>query len=102
MKHNVLYAATLLSTLGCGLIAGVFFSFSSFVMKALAELPPAQGIAAMQSINVVVINRWFMSVSLELRSSASFWRFSRSSDGKRMVPVIDFSAACSISPAQFR
>src|SRR6266481_5428223 len=62
MKHNVLCAATLLSALGCGLIAGVFFSFSSFVMKALAKLPPAQGIAAMQSINAVVINRWFISV----------------------------------------
>jgi uncharacterized membrane protein len=62
MKHNPLYAATLLSALGCGLIGGVFFSFSSFVMKALAKLPPTQGIAAMQSINVVVINRWFMSV----------------------------------------
>lgn len=31
-------------------------------MKALAKLPPTQGVAAMQSINVVVINRWFMSV----------------------------------------
>ena len=39
------------SALGCGLIAGVFFAFSAFVMKALALLPPAQGIAAMQSIN---------------------------------------------------
>jgi hypothetical protein len=31
-------------------------------MKSLVKLPPTQGIAAMQSINVVVINRWFMSV----------------------------------------
>ncbi|MGK3962527.1 DUF1772 domain-containing protein [Sorangium sp. So ce118] len=50
------------STLGCGLIAGVFFAFSSFVMPALAKLPPAQGVAAMQSINVVVLNRWFLGV----------------------------------------
>lgn len=52
---------TLLSALGCGLVAGIFFAFSAFVMKALANLPPAQGIAAMQSINVVVINPWFMT-----------------------------------------
>lgn len=52
---------TLLSALGCGLVAGIFFAFSAFVMKALAHLPPAQGIAAMQSINVVVINPWFMT-----------------------------------------
>ncbi len=29
-------------------------------MKALARVPSAQGIAAMQSINITVINPWFM------------------------------------------
>src|SRR5262245_15154619 len=37
---------------------------TSFVMNALARLPPAQGIAAMQSINVAVINPWFMAAFL--------------------------------------
>ncbi len=46
--------------LGSGLIAGVFFAFSTFVMGALARIPAAQGIAAMQAINVVVINPWFL------------------------------------------
>ncbi len=46
--------------LGSALIGGVFFTFSSFVMKALARVPSAEGIAAMQSINVVVINPSFM------------------------------------------
>jgi len=50
---------TLVSALGCGLMAGFFFAFSVSVMKALGRLPPAQGIAAMQSINVVVINPVF-------------------------------------------
>jgi uncharacterized membrane protein len=49
-----------LSALGSGLIAGTFFAFSTFVMAALARLPAVQGIAAMQSINVVVINPLFM------------------------------------------
>lgn len=53
---------TFASGLGCGLIAGVFFAFSAFVMKALARLSPAQGIAAMQSINVVVFNPLFFAV----------------------------------------
>jgi uncharacterized membrane protein len=52
----------LISALGCGLIAGVFFGFSSFIMGALGKLPPSQGIAAMQSINVVVINPIFLGV----------------------------------------
>jgi uncharacterized membrane protein len=43
-------------------MAGVFFAFSTFVMNALARLPPAHGIAAMQSINIVVINPLFMTV----------------------------------------
>lgn len=46
--------------LGSGLIAGVFFAFSSFVMKALARMPASEGIAAMQSINIVVINPSFL------------------------------------------
>lgn len=61
---DAISALTLGSALGCGLVAGVFFAFSSFVMKALARLPPAQGIAAMQSINVAVINPVFLGVFL--------------------------------------
>ncbi len=52
--------AVLLALLGSALIAGVFFAFSSFIMKALADRPAAEGIAAMQSINVVVLNRSFL------------------------------------------
>jgi uncharacterized membrane protein len=59
-----IFLVTLASALGYGLIAGVFFAFSSFVMKALARLSPAQGVAAMQSINVAVINPWFLTVFL--------------------------------------
>lgn len=61
MNENWCFVLTLLAALGCGVIAGAFFAFSTFVMKALGRLPPAQGIAAMQSINVVVINPLFMS-----------------------------------------
>jgi uncharacterized membrane protein len=64
MSDQILLTLTFLSALGCGLIAGVFYAFSTFVMKALAVLPPVQGIAAMQSINVVVINPWFMTAFL--------------------------------------
>jgi uncharacterized membrane protein len=50
------------ATLGAGLIAGTFFCFSSFVMPALLRLEPGQGIAAMQKINITVINPLFMVV----------------------------------------
>ena len=46
--------------LGSGAIGGVFFAFSNFVMAALARLAPAEGIHAMQAINVTVLNRLFL------------------------------------------
>jgi uncharacterized membrane protein len=53
-------AVTFAAVLGCGLVGGVFFAFSAFVMNALANLAPAQGIAAMQSINRSAIRPAFM------------------------------------------
>ena len=50
--------------LGALLIAGVFFAFSSFIMTGLGRLPANQGVAAMNSINVTVINPLFMAVFL--------------------------------------
>jgi len=47
--------------LGSALVAGIFFAFSSFVMRALARLPAEEGIAAMQAINVVVLNPSFLA-----------------------------------------
>jgi uncharacterized membrane protein len=64
MTNKLLLILALLSALGCGLIGGVFFAFSTFVMKALANLPPGQGIAAMKSINVTVLNALFLGVFL--------------------------------------
>ncbi len=61
MSDGLLHALTLISALGCGLVGGIFFAFSTFIMKALNRLPPAQGIAAMQSINIMVINPLFMT-----------------------------------------
>jgi len=39
MLDELLFPLVLISALGSGLIAGVFFAFSTFVMKALARLP---------------------------------------------------------------
>jgi uncharacterized membrane protein len=56
-----LFALTLAAALGSGLLAGVFYAFSSFVMPALARLDPALGTAAMQSINVEAPRPAFMA-----------------------------------------
>jgi len=54
----------LLAAIGCGLIGGVFFAFSTFVMHALRNRPPAEGMAAMREINVAVINPGFLGAFL--------------------------------------
>lgn len=64
MIDRFLFALTLVSALGSGLVAGIFFAFSTFVMKALTRLLPGHGIAAMQSINVAVINPRFLTAFL--------------------------------------
>lgn len=61
MSDGLLDLLILAAALGCGLNAGVFFAFSAFVMPALARLPPSQGIAAMQSINITAVTPLFMS-----------------------------------------
>lgn len=58
----LIHWAVILAILGSALIGGIFFAFSSFIMGALARLPAAGGIAAMQAINVVVINATFLGV----------------------------------------
>jgi uncharacterized membrane protein len=58
---GLLTALTVAAAVGCGLNGGVFFAFSSFVMQALGRLRPAEGAAAMQSINVTAVTPVFMT-----------------------------------------
>jgi len=62
MSDNVTRILTIVSALGSGLVAGIFFAFSTFIMKSLNQLAPAEGIRAMQEINKEAPNGWFMSV----------------------------------------
>jgi uncharacterized membrane protein len=70
---GVLYAATLATALGCGLNAGAFFAFSTFVMPALKRLPPAHGIAAMQSINKLAVTPAFMAALFGTAAACLGW-----------------------------
>ncbi|MFH8938087.1 DUF1772 domain-containing protein [Streptomyces griseosporeus] len=51
-----------LGVLATGLMAGVFCAFSVLVMRGLAALPPAQGVAAMNAINRAAMRPAFMVV----------------------------------------
>lgn len=56
----LIYLATLLAALGCGLVGGFFLAFSDTVMQSLGRIPQESGVAAMQAINVVVLRSWFL------------------------------------------
>lgn len=52
------------SITGAGLITGLLFAFSNFVMRALADLPSDKGMFAMQRINKTIVNPVFLLLFL--------------------------------------
>ncbi len=62
MLNQLITPITFIAILGCGISAGIFYAFSYFVMEATGKLPTPQGIAAMQSINIVIVNPLFLLV----------------------------------------
>jgi uncharacterized membrane protein len=56
----VLVISLVAAAIGSGLVAGIFFAFSTFIMTAFARIPPEQGIAAMNSINMTIVRSPFM------------------------------------------
>lgn len=59
---TLLTIATVVAIVCSALIGGIFFAFSNFIMKALERVPSAEGIRAMQTINVTVLNPGFLGV----------------------------------------
>ncbi|OCK59055.1 anthrone oxygenase family protein [Bradyrhizobium sp. LMTR 3] len=50
--------------IGCGLLAGLYFAFSTFIMTAFGRIGQASGIAAMNAINVTIVQSLFMPIFL--------------------------------------
>ena len=48
------------AAISCGLMAGIYFAFSAFVMKSLGKIPAVSAIVAMQSINKVIVSSAFL------------------------------------------
>ena len=48
------------SAIGCGLLAGLYFSFTTFIMTALGRIGQTAGITAMNAINVSIVQSLFM------------------------------------------
>lgn len=61
MSSQVVFYVTCAAALGAGLIAGVCFAFSSFVLPALAGMPSGAGMLAMQAVNRRALGPYFLS-----------------------------------------
>jgi uncharacterized membrane protein len=62
MIDGVAHIVVAVAAVGAGLNGGVFFAFSTFVMRALASMPAAQGMRAMQAINREAPSPLFMTL----------------------------------------
>jgi len=59
---QLIFVVTILAALGAGLLAGNFFAFSAFLMKALGRLSAERGIVAMQAITTAIKSPVFLVV----------------------------------------
>ena len=64
MAETVVCALLWFSAIGCGLIAGLYFAFSTFILQALDRLGAERGAEAMNAINVRILRSLFMPLFL--------------------------------------
>jgi len=58
--HALVSVLLWFSAIGCGVMAGVYFAFSTFVMTALGRIDQTAGVAAMNAINTDILKSLFM------------------------------------------
>ena len=87
MVGPLIVAAVFAAALGSGLMAGLFFVFSVFMMTALSRLGAPQGISAMQSVNAAILNPLFLIVFMGtavlclVTAVAAIWNWSADGSG---------------------
>lgn len=63
---SLLFVATFVAAIASGVVGGVFYAFSTFVMRGLGRLSPEAGHRAMQEINETVMTPWFLGLFIGL------------------------------------
>ena len=82
--------------IGCGLIAGLYFAFSAFIMTALGRIGQAAGITAMNAINAVIVQSLFMPLFLGTTVASLRWRLQACFAGASRARPRCWPAACSM------
>src|SRR5690606_19236618 len=86
--HVVTMSLLWVCAIGCGLVAGIYFAFSTFIMQALARVETDAGIAAMQSINRAILRSPFMPLFFVTTLAAA---------SLALLAVLQWSAAGSLA-----
>ena len=73
MPDNLVTGTSFAAAFGAALVGGVFFGFSNFVMAGLGRMPSEQVVAAMNSINVTVINPGFHRPEMFTTGALADW-----------------------------
>lgn len=60
MFDSLMTMSLTLAAISAGLMAGVYFAFSSFIMRSFDQLGATQATNAMNAINEVILRSWFM------------------------------------------
>ncbi len=60
MYDSIIALGLTVATICAGLMAGVYFAFSSFIMRSLDQLGATQAVETMNVINKVILRSWFM------------------------------------------
>ncbi|MEM8497785.1 MAG: anthrone oxygenase family protein [Pseudomonadota bacterium] len=60
ISESAMAVSVSIAAVGAGLMAGIYFVFSTFVMQALQELPQIDAAKAMNAINRVILRSLFM------------------------------------------
>jgi len=60
MSSTIVTVLLWVAAISSGLMAGVYFAFSSFIMRAFDNLDTTQAIAAMNAINKTILHSLFM------------------------------------------
>lgn len=60
MLDNLITVSLAVATISAGIMAGVYFAFSAFIMHAFDQLGPVKATDAMNAINDVILRSWFM------------------------------------------
>ena len=71
MSELIVPALLWFCAIGSAVMGGVYFAFSFFIMASFAQIEQSQGIAAMQSINRVIVRSLFMPLFFGTTSASA-------------------------------